>query len=93
MNLKIKSGFTLRNVSGEHIVMPTGRNISQFNGAIILNDVSAFIWEKLSEGCSREELLVNILSKFKVDRERAEKDLDALLEKLREYDVIEEQSV
>ena len=92
-DMKIKSGFIMRNMSGEHIVMPTGRNISQFDGAIVLNDVSAFIWEKLSEGCSREELLEDILSEFEVNRERAEMDLDALLEKLRGYDVIEEESV
>ena len=92
-DMKIKSGFTLRNMLGEHIVMPIGRNISQFDGAIVLNDVAAFIWEKLSEGCSREELLEDILSEFEVDRERAETDLDALLEKFRGYGVIEEESV
>ena len=92
-DMKIKSGFTLRNMLGDHIVMPTGTNISQFDGAIVLNDVSAFIWEKLSEGCSREELVEDILSEFDVDRERAETDLDALLEKLRGYDIMEEESV
>ena len=92
-DMKIKSGFTLRHMLGEHIVMPTGKNISRFDGAIVLNDVSAFIWEKLSEGCSREELVEDILSEFEVDREEAETDLDALLEKFREYGVMEEESV
>lgn len=92
-DMKIKSGFTLRNIAGEHIVMPTGKNIHQFDGAVILNDVAAFVWEKLSVGCSREELLEAILSAFDVDRQRAEQDLGALLDKLRGYEVIEEESV
>lgn len=58
-----------------------------------LNDTSAFIWEKLSEGCNCEELMDDILFEFEVNQERAEMDLDALLERLRGYDVIEEESV
>lgn len=89
-DMKIKQGFVLRSLSGEHIVMPTGKNICAFDGTIVLNDVAAFAWEKLCAGCSREELLQDILSEFDVDRPRAEADLDALLEKLRGYQVIEE---
>ena len=92
-DMKIKSGFTLRNMAGEYIVMPTGKNIRQFDGAIVLNDVSAFVWKKLGESCSREELLEAILSEFEVDREQAQKDLDVLLKKLHEYQVIEDESV
>lgn len=88
--MKIKQGFVLRNISGEHIVMPIGKNIAAFDGTIVLSEVAAFIWEKLVEGCSRQELLQDILSEFDVDSPRAEADLDALLETLGEYQVIEE---
>lgn len=89
-DMKIKPGFVLRNMAGEHIVMPTGKNISQFDGTIVLNEVAAFVWEQLNESCSREELVQAILAEFDVDRPRAEADLDALLAKLHEYQVIEE---
>lgn len=48
--------------------MPTGKNISVFDGTIVLNDVAAFVLEKLHEDCSREELLRDILSEFDADR-------------------------
>lgn len=89
-DMKIKSGFVLRNIAGEHIVMPTGKNIGVFDGTIVLNEVAAFVWEQMTESCSREELVQSILSEFDVDRAQAEMDLDALLEKLRGYQVIEE---
>lgn len=92
-DMKIKPGFVLRSAAGEHVVMPTGKNISQFDGAIILNDVAAFVWEKLTEGASAEELLEHILSEFEVSREQAKTDLDALIAKLRGYDVIEDETV
>lgn len=92
-DMKIKNGFVLRDTDGEYVVMPTGQNISKFDGAIILNEVAAFIWQKMKDSVSREELLEYVLSEFEVDRTRAEKDLDALIEKLRGYGVIEDESV
>ena len=88
--MKAKSGFVLRNVVDEYILMPTGDNIGQFNGSVLLNEVSAFIWEKLQNPTSKEELLKAILDEFEVDRATASADLDALLETLRGYGVIEE---
>ena len=43
--MKAKSGFILRNVVDEYILMPTGDNIGKFNGTILLNEVSALVWE------------------------------------------------
>ena len=91
--MKLKQGFALRNIAGEHIVMPTGENIRKFDGAIVLNPVAAFIWETLSKGCSREELLQAILAEYEIDRAQAEQDLDSLLETLRGYQVLEEDPV
>ena len=92
-DMKIKSGFVLRNTAGEYVVMPTGKNISQFDGAIILNEVAAFVWEKMKESVSKEELLEYILSEFDVCEDQASSDLDVLLEKLRKYGVIEDESI
>ena len=92
-DMKIKSGFVLRNTAGEYVVMPTGKNISQFDGAIILNEVAAFVWEKMKESVSKEELLEYILSEFDVCEDRASADLNALLEKLNKYGVIEDESI
>jgi hypothetical protein len=50
-DMKVKEGFILRNIVDEWIVMPTGTNIQNFEAAIVLNEVSAFLWrllEKLS---------------------------------------------
>lgn len=88
--MKVKDGFTLRNVIGENILMPTGDNIGKFDGTVIFNEVSAFVWEKMQTPVSREDLLGAILGEFEVDKETAEKDLDALLEKLSSLGLIDE---
>lgn len=89
-DMKAKTGFVLRNVVDEFILMPTGDNIGMFNGTVLLNEVSAFVWEKLQHPMSKDDLLRAILDEFEVDKATAAADLDALLTTLRGYGVIED---
>lgn len=88
-DMKIKSGYVLREIAGEYVVMPTGDNIATFNGTIVLNALAAFVWQKLENGMSRDELLVQILSEYEIDQQTAQKDLDELLVKFRDFGVLE----
>ena len=88
--MKAKNGFVLRKVVDEQILMPVGDNIGQFNGTVLMNDVSAFVWEKLQKPVTKEELLQAVLSEFEVDEETASRDLDELLEKFAGLGIIEE---
>ena len=89
-DMKARSGFELKHVVGEYMLMPTGDNIGKFNGTVVLNEVSAFIWKKLQNPVSRDDLLTAILDKYNVEEANAAKDLDALLEKLKGFGVVEE---
>ena len=89
-DMKANPGFILRNVVDEYILMPTGDKIGKFNGTVLLNEVSALVWEKLQNPISREDLLKAILDEFEVEKAVAAADLDALLAKLKEYGVISE---
>lgn len=88
-DMKIKDEFIVRNMLGEYMAIPTGDNIAKFDGSVILNDVSAFIIEQLKKPTSKEDLLELILAEYDVSRERASADLDALLEKLDGYGMLE----
>lgn len=87
--MKAKDGFVLRNVVDEYMIMPTGTNIGEFDGAVVLNEVSAFLWEKLQSSVTREELLNALLEEYDVPKDIAERDLDALLKRFDEYGLIE----
>lgn len=87
--MKAKDGFIMRTIVDEYMIMPTGANISQFDGTVVLNEVSAFLWEKLQKPVTREELLEDLLAEYDVPREIAQKDLDALLNRLAEYGLLE----
>lgn len=88
-DMRIKEGFVLRNVMDEYIVMPTGDNTAKFDGAVVLNEVSAFIYKLLEHPMCRDDLLAAILNEYDVDEATASADLDALLNKLAEMGVLE----
>lgn len=88
--MKTKKGFMLRSVANRHVVVAVGQASVDFNGLITLNDTGAFIWKKLSEGCTYDELLADMLKEYEVDEATARDGIDAFLEKARGAELIEE---
>ena len=87
--MKARSGFILRNLVGEYVLMPVDDNIRSFSGSVLMNELSAFVWEKLQTPVTRDELLAAILDAYEVDAETASADLDQLLENLNRLGMIE----
>ena len=46
--MRIKTGFELRDVCGEKIVMAYGMENIDFSRIICLNDTAAYLWEAMS---------------------------------------------
>ena len=88
--MKACDGFVLRNITGEWLLMPTGDRIGTFRGSVLMNELSAFVWEKLQAPTTRSELLSEILDAYEIDEDKATADLGALLEDLKQMGVIEE---
>ena len=70
--------------------MPTGDNIAKFDGTIVLNEVSAFVFKQLENAVSWDDLLTAMLAEFDVDEQTAAKDLDKLLDRFRDLNLLEE---
>ncbi len=88
--MKTKKGFMLRSVAGRHIVVAVGQASVDFNGLITLNETGAYIWRKLADGCTYDELLNDMLSDYEVDEATARSGIDGFLETARGANLIEE---
>lgn len=88
--MKAKADFVVRNVVGEYILMPTNDNIRKFDGTVVLNEVSAFIWNQLQQETTEETLVEAILQEFEVEWEIAARDLKALLARFADMGLLEE---
>ena len=87
--MKIKDGYMVREVAGSQIVVPVGERTVDFNGIITLNETAAFLWEKLAAGAERADLLAAMLAEYDVDETTAARDIDLILQKLKDDDVLE----
>lgn len=86
--MKIKDGFVLREVAGNFIVVAIGDSVKQFNGVINLNETGAFLWKALEKGATEEQLVDTLLAEYEVEKEIAEKDVKAFVEKLTQAKLI-----
>lgn len=84
----IKGTYILRDVAGNHVVVPVGRSVADFNGMITLNETGAFLWKQLSEEVEREELIARLTAEYDVTPTQAADDVDAFLQKLRDNDFL-----
>lgn len=86
--MKIRDGFILREVADNYIVVAVGEAVKSFNGVINLNETGAFLWKQLENGTDKETLIDALLAEYEVDREVAEKDVDAFIAKLTEAELL-----
>ncbi len=86
--MKIKDGFVLREVSGNHIVVAVGEGTKIFNGMIQLNETSAFLWKTLQEDVSEQDLVNGLVAEYKVEKSVAESDVKEFIESLKEANLL-----
>ena len=87
--MRIKKKFILRDIAGEHILVPVGETALMFNGLITLNEVGLFLWERLQDDITKDDLLKDVLSEYDVDKETALQDIEEFLESLIQKGIVE----
>lgn len=79
--MKIKQGFELREVCGEHVILAYGRENIDFNKVINLNESAAFLWNAVVGKDFTAQTLADLLcSEYEVDADTAAHDAQALLD-------------
>lgn len=82
--MKIKEGFTLKNIVGTFIVLPIGKRVIEFNVMLTLSESGAVLWRKLEEEASMSELITTLLNEYDIDNETAERDIEQFINSLNE---------
>ena len=88
--MKIKSGFIMREIAGDYIVVPTGKAAIDFNGLITVNETGMFLWNLLKEDTTEDELVNKMLEEFDIDRETASADVREYIDNMRAAKILED---
>lgn len=87
--MKIKRGFTVRNIAGSNIVVPVGNAGKIFNGMITLNESGTFFWNIFLKDTTVDEAVEKITAEYDVSKEKAKADVEKFIALLDENNLIE----
>ena len=88
--MKMKNGFEIVKIVDDYMLVPVGDQMEQFNGTVVLNEVSAFLLEKMKDDITEEELLKYVIDEYDVDEERARKDIADTIKQMIEIGIVHE---
>lgn len=77
--MKIKSGFMLREIAGQWLVVPVGSRVVEFNNIMTLSESGAILWRLLEKGAEEDELVSALLSEYDVDEATARNDVRSFI--------------
>ena len=80
--MKIKEGFVIRKVMGNHVVIATGAQSKNFHGMVKLNNTAAEIWEHIAKGLSEEEICKVMLESYEVEEDVLRADIHKTVKSL-----------
>lgn len=85
--MRIKNGFITHETAAGQVMVSAG---SDFSGLVRSNRTAAFVIDLLKNDVTEEDIVSAMLEKYNAPREVIEKDVKALLSKLRGIGAIDE---
>lgn len=88
--MKLKYEFVERLIVDEYVLVPAGEAARTFGGMITTSEVGATIMRALKQDVTQAELLALLMEEYDVDAQTANSDLNAFVQQLREWNVLED---
>ena len=86
--MRANQELILREIAGEHILIPVGQTALKVHGMITLSESGLLLWNRLQEECTEEDLVNALLAEYQVDRETAAADVKAFVQQMREVGIL-----
>lgn len=87
--MKIKEGYILDEIGDQKVAISLKCGENDFSGMIKLNEIGAFLWEKLSEDIEEEKLVEAVTEAYDIDSATARKDIRSFTENLEKNGILE----
>ena len=89
--MKKKTGFQVRDIAGEKVLVAYGLENIDFSKMVSLNETACFIWELIEPGeeIDIDKLTTAVMNEYEIDSASARKDIEELLEAWKEEGLME----
>jgi len=82
--------FIFRKIIDEMVLIPIKQEVADLNAIFTLNDLGAFIWDRLGAPCTRAQLEQAVLAEYDADIQTVKRDLEFFLHEMAEIGAIKE---
>lgn len=89
--MKIKKGFVLREVCGEHVIIGEGLGAINFGKMLALNESAAWLWKQavMMDDFTIESLAEKLCQEYEVSAEEALQDVTEMIGEWQRVNVVE----
>ncbi|MEE0060618.1 MAG: PqqD family protein [Acutalibacteraceae bacterium] len=84
----MKNNYLLREIAGEYMLVPLGNSCTSLNAMITFNETGAFIWKKLEEDLTNEQIAQAFTCDYNVTYQQALEDVEEFVAYLKEKNII-----
>lgn len=88
--MKATKDVIVRQIAGENILIPVGKLALKLQGMMSLSESGLFLWNRLQNDCTVDDLVEALLSEYEIDRATAEEDVNAFLKQMTEVGILED---
>ena len=86
--MEIKKQVILRSVAGEHMLIPVGETVFEYNGIFMITESGKLLWENIEKGAEENDLKELLMQEYEIDSETALNDVKEFLEMLKAFGII-----
>jgi hypothetical protein len=89
--MKIKSGFVLREVCGERVIVGEGLSAINFGKLLALNETAAWLWKQAQDmgDFTIEALAEKLCEEYEVEADEAKADVEQMVAEWQNVGVVE----
>jgi len=91
--LQARSGYVLREIAGEYLLIPVELEDGSQSQMAVLNQVGKFLWELLQGEQTVDTMADAITEEYEVSREEAEADICEFLDHLSQHQLLKKTEV
>ena len=86
--MKIKKQMMLRDVAGEHVLVPVGESAGEYKGMFMLTETAAYMYSIIDKVDSAQELAKKTAEEYDGDFDEILADAQEFIKRLNEYGII-----
>lgn len=88
--MKRNENYIMQQIAGKYVIVPVGKEASDFHGMLSVNATGAYLWELLAQEQTLESLTQALTERYDVTSEQARTDVEEFIKTIKQCNAVTE---